>query len=667
MYKFILTTLAGFLVCGALSAQSVFLDPSFGTGGISKPAALTGEFYPGVKMMLQPDGKILVREDRRLDINALRSTVMLHRFLANGALDENFGQGGTVTLASNVATHGISKGGLIQLLPNGKILTAFAVNDYPDSVVTSLVRLNPDGSYDSSFGTNGWAKIHEILPQFDFSPIMDEILLQSNGRIVVVYGSYDDFGFRLLTPAGSIIPGYEEINWWVTEPQEEFFSDAILQPDDKILVGGFLNPTTGNGADINFVLERFNTFTFNDEDFGNNGMVETDCSQGGDYLYDLMLRPDGRIISAGGDYGPNVLLASHLSNGAIDPDFGINGIKLYPALLDPYAFDLGSDGRLVIAGEKYNVPYKPKNDGAVARIMPNGDLDTTFGVGGRAFLPFGETGFYSKFQDVKVMPDRRIVAVGMAYNNTKDVLLVRYLPEQDAVVWYRDADGDGFGTAQDSVYTNAPLAGYAPNDEDCNDQNAAVYPGAPEICDNDLDDNCNGTTDEDIQLPTAVCVDTVTLVLDDTGLVTLPVEQADAGSFDNCGIANIQLSQSQFSIANLGYNEVLLVAEDAASNFNTCFVTVHVVSSVSGVSVPSDALQVSLTPNPISGSLFCRMDGVMGSKQITLFNTSGQVIRQANTVEQEMRFNLDEEPSGMYYLRVQTGSQVVLRKLVVQH
>jgi hypothetical protein len=65
-------------------------------------------------------------------------------------------------------------------------------------------------------------------------------------------------------------------------------------------------------------------------------------------------------------------------------------------------------------------------------------------------------------------------------------------------VFYRDGDGDGFGTASQRIVSCLPVApaGYVSVDGDCDDGNASVYPGATEILCNHRDENCNGLADD---------------------------------------------------------------------------------------------------------------------------------------------------------------------------
>lgn len=62
-------------------------------------------------------------------------------------------------------------------------------------------------------------------------------------------------------------------------------------------------------------------------------------------------------------------------------------------------------------------------------------------------------------------------------------------------LYFRDADGDGYGNPHDTVSSVSPLPGYILTGGDCNDNNAAIHPGATEVC-NGVDDDCDGTIDE---------------------------------------------------------------------------------------------------------------------------------------------------------------------------
>jgi hypothetical protein len=67
--------------------------------------------------------------------------------------------------------------------------------------------------------------------------------------------------------------------------------------------------------------------------------------------------------------------------------------------------------------------------------------------------------------------------------------------EDDAAIWFTDADGDGWGDAEAFVLACVQPPGTTQLDGDCDDANDAVFPGATEDCDG-LDNDCNGDVDE---------------------------------------------------------------------------------------------------------------------------------------------------------------------------
>ncbi|MCK6551185.1 SBBP repeat-containing protein [Myxococcota bacterium] len=67
--------------------------------------------------------------------------------------------------------------------------------------------------------------------------------------------------------------------------------------------------------------------------------------------------------------------------------------------------------------------------------------------------------------------------------------------ESVATIFYRDGDGDGYGSAIESLRACSLPSGYVTNNLDCDDARFSVRPGGAEVC-NGLDDNCNGLSDE---------------------------------------------------------------------------------------------------------------------------------------------------------------------------
>ena len=75
----------------------------------------------------------------------------------------------------------------------------------------------------------------------------------------------------------------------------------------------------------------------------------------------------------------------------------------------------------------------------------------------------------------------------------------------DVLTWYRDSDGDGYGSDLATEACEAP-ADHVDNADDCDDSDPLAFPGAREVC-NLKDDDCDGTVDDDPLDGTAFYVD----------------------------------------------------------------------------------------------------------------------------------------------------------------
>ena len=120
-----------------------------------------------------------------------------------------------------------------------------------------------------------------------------------------------------------------------------------------------------------------------DQTFGTGGHVFTDFSGNSDYGYAIALQPDGRMIVAGqsGVYPVfHAALVRYNTNGQLDPTFGTGGKVI--AALDAggdglSAIALQPDGKIVAAGSVIHDNWQLSF--LLARFNPDGKLDTTFG------------------------------------------------------------------------------------------------------------------------------------------------------------------------------------------------------------------------------------------------------------------------------------------------
>ncbi|MBC1238437.1 DUF4347 domain-containing protein [Nostoc sp. 2RC] len=112
-----------------------------------------------------------------------------------------------------------------------------------------------------------------------------------------------------------------------------------------------------------------------------------------------------------------------LAPGNLDTTFGVGGkvITDIGSSDTAYSVAIQADGKIVVVGESYN----SNGNFAVARYNPDGSLDNTFGNSGKAIADF--TNQSDRAYTVTIQSDGKILIAGITYNgNQTDAALVRY-------------------------------------------------------------------------------------------------------------------------------------------------------------------------------------------------------------------------------------------------
>jgi uncharacterized delta-60 repeat protein len=187
-----------------------------------------------------------------------------------------------------------------------------------------------------------------------------------------------------------------------------------LQPDGNIVLAG----SQLSGAGTFFALARLTTSGELDPTFGTGGRVVTPGVGNNAQANAVVLQPDGKIVVAGSANG-EMGLARYLPDGTLDPGFGTGGIVTtsFPGdTAQANALALDASGRIVAAGMVGT--SKPQGEEfALARYLPDGSLDQTFGTDGRVITTFGVPGEdLAQANAVAIQPDGRIVATGPVNN-----------------------------------------------------------------------------------------------------------------------------------------------------------------------------------------------------------------------------------------------------------
>ena len=338
-------------------------------------------------LLVQPDGKILLAGAFVKVNGATRSH--LARLNPDGSLDGQFPPGLSYTQGSIAA---------LALQPDGKIIVGGAFNRIGNQAGGPIVRLNGDGSQDSSFGLalqiNGY--IHALA-------------VQPDGKIVMAGDFYKINGTALNNIARLNADGSLDDTFTSPRTAEglDFFpsvTSVILQNDGRLLVAS----SPFSGAALGRGINRLEADGSLDETFAGSSAADGVISR-------LAVRTDGNVIVAGeftaigGQGHGNVarITASGSRDLSFDAGTGAHGLVNQIVALD--------DGKTLIAGGFDTFDGQVRN--GLARLNPNGTLD-------EAFLPaFTST---SAVNAIAVQKDGKLLAAGWLNLGVSGNTVVRF-------------------------------------------------------------------------------------------------------------------------------------------------------------------------------------------------------------------------------------------------
>ncbi|MEO6871951.1 MAG: hypothetical protein ABI233_07000 [Chthoniobacterales bacterium] len=162
---------------------------------------------------------------------------------------------------------------------------------------------------------------------------------------------------------------------------------VAIQSDGKIVVAGFAD-ATASAESADFALARYDADGTLDTTFGTGGKVTTDFGGSQDIGRDLAIQADGKILVVGlyqKGSDSAFALARYTPSGQLDPTFGQGGKVLthFPGVPQNERsrfIVIQSDQKIVIGGSVVN--NATGEDFALVRYKADGSIDSTFGTAG---------------------------------------------------------------------------------------------------------------------------------------------------------------------------------------------------------------------------------------------------------------------------------------------
>jgi len=367
------------------------LDPTFGNGAGYVTTALSSTNDSVQQVLVQPSGNIVAAGLTSIPVtttttNHKTTTTNVNVFGVvtynpDGSLDTAFGSGGIVKQPfAGQGTHGAHHWGaaLEPMGAAGDDKIVLAGQDTAQGGL-ALMRLNANGSLDTSFGGSG-----QVITQFQ----------TSQGNV-----SFQEAQAVTVTSAGQIVAlGSDQTYTWLLA---------------RYNANGSLDSTFGSGGKATLVFSSsaysFSTFV--------TGVAQ---------------QADGKLVVAGREHWSNYpasgstnegIVVRFNANGSVDTSFGSGGvvttvvgslsqlqnrgIAIYPNA------GTANDGKIVGSSLVYTTPGSTSTwQGSVERYNPDGSPDTTFGNGtGSVLIPNAST-YNGLAQAVTIESDGKPIFVG---------------------------------------------------------------------------------------------------------------------------------------------------------------------------------------------------------------------------------------------------------------
>jgi uncharacterized delta-60 repeat protein len=442
------------------------MDPSFGTGG-RVLTDMGGEFREEEvqAVAVQSDGKLVAAGTTR---NNSDTDFAVARYNPSGTLDTSFSGDGRFTLdlgGKNEVGHDLA------VQSDGKVVVAGTVAPvFQDQQRDfALIRLNPGGTLDETFDTDG--KVFTNVVASGDEQILDLAFAadsQTDKKIVVAGDMSNNFAVARYNANGSLDTNTD------ADPTTHFDTDGIattdfgstdeafglvVAGDNKVTVAGVTSANFFDDGTDDFALARYNADGALDTTFSGDGKKTTDFGNTADAALGLALQADGEAVVAGRTGGRFALARYSEDRGSLDRAFGFDGRVTSVVSTGgsdvAEAVALQPDGKTVVAGQSPG--SGSRNATSVVRYNRNGSLDPSFGSDGRVLTKLEAT---SEGKAVALQPDGKVLVAAVIRTGATRFGVFRYNPNGTLDTSF---SGDGIQTTRFGILAEPEAIALQPN------------------------------------------------------------------------------------------------------------------------------------------------------------------------------------------------------------